>query len=52
MREKIDFYKELLTEEIIRTDFENKKNKSESYIKMTRIEYLKRLLKMLKILEE
>ncbi len=52
MREKIDDYKLLITEEIIRIDIENKKNNKEEYLKMTRVDYLKRLLKLLKIIEE
>ena len=52
MREKIDDYKLLITEEIIRIDIENKKNNKEEYLKMTKIDYLKRLLKLLRIIEE
>ena len=44
----------LITEEIIRVDLEEKKNdkKHLQYVKMTKVDYLKRLLKLLKILEE
>lgn len=52
MREKIEDYKLLITEEIIRVDIENKKNNKEEYLKMTKIDYLKRLLKLLKMVEE
>jgi len=52
MREKIENYKLLITEEIIRSDIENKKNNKEEYLKMTRVDYLKRLLKLLKMVEE
>ena len=52
MREKIDDYKLLITEEIIRIDIENKKNNKEEYLKMTKVDYLKRLLKLLRIIEE
>jgi len=52
MREKIETYKILITEEIIQTDLNNKKSKKEPLLKMTKIDYLKRLLKLLKILEE
>lgn len=52
MRDKIESYKLLITEELIRVDIENKKNKKEEYLKMTRIDYLKRLLKLLKMVEE
>jgi len=52
MREKIEDYKLLITEEIIRVNIENKKNNKEEYLKMTRVDYLKRLLKLLKLLEE
>ena len=52
MKEKIELFKQRITEEIIKTDFQNKKNKKEEYIKMTKIEYLKRLHKLLKELEK
>lgn len=51
MRERIENYKLLITEEIIQTDLENKKNGNEPLIKMTKIDYLKRLLKLLKTVE-
>ena len=51
MRELIDYVKNEITKEIIKTDFQNKKNKKEEYVKMTKVEYLKRLYKLLKILE-
>lgn len=52
MREKIENYKLLITEEIIQTDLDNKKNGNEPLLKMTKVDYLKRLLKLLKIIEE
>ena len=52
MREKINYYKLLITEEIIKTDLQNKNNGKEEYVKMTKVDYLKRLMKLLKILEE
>lgn len=52
MRDKIENYKMLITEELIRADLENKKNNKEEYLKMTRVDYLKRLLKLLKMVEE
>ena len=52
MRENIDYCKEQITKEIIKTDIENKKNGNEPFIKMTKIDYLKRLNKLLKLLEE
>lgn len=52
MREKIEDYKLLITEELIRVDLENKRNNKEEYLKMTRVDYLKRLLKLLKMVEE
>ena len=51
MREKINIYKGYITEEIIKTDFEDKEKKCKTYVKMTKIDYLKRLLNLLKILE-
>lgn len=51
MREKIENYKLLITEELIRVDLENKKNNKKEYIKMTKVDYLKRLLKLLKMVE-
>lgn len=52
MRETIDYIKEKITAEIIKIDFQNKKNKKEEYVKMTKIDYLKRLYKLLKLLED
>jgi hypothetical protein len=52
MREKIETYKLLITEELIRVDLENKKENKQEYLKMTRVDYLKRLLKLLKMVEE
>lgn len=52
MRETIDYIKEKITAEIIKTDFQNKKNKKEEYVKMTKVDYLKRLYKLLKLLED
>lgn len=52
MRENIDYCKEEITKEIIKTDLENKKNGNEPLLKMTKIDYLKRLNKLLKLLEE
>ena len=52
MREKIEDYKLLITKELIRVDIDNKQNNKEEYLKMTRVDYLKRLLKLLKLLEE
>lgn len=51
MNEKIENLKVIITEEIIKTDIENKKNNKEEYLKITRIDYLKRLLKLLKLVE-
>lgn len=51
MYNKIEDLKVIITEEIIKTDIENKKNKKEDYLKITRIDYLKRLLKLLKLVE-
>ena len=51
MREIIDYVKEEITKEIIKVDFQNKKNKKEEYVKMTKVEYLKRLYKLLRLLE-
>ena len=50
MRETIDYIKEKITAEIIKTDFQNKNNKKEEYVKMTKVDYLKRLQKLLKLL--
>ena len=52
MRENIEYCKEQITKEIIKTDLDNKKNGNEPFIKMTKIDYLKRLNKLLKLLEE
>ena len=52
MEEKIELYKLLITEEIIRSDIESKKKNKKEYLKITRVEYLKRLLKLLKLVEE
>lgn len=49
-KEKIEKFRSLITEEIIKTDFENKKNNSIKYIRISKIDYLKRLLEFLKIL--
>ena len=51
MYNKIEDLKVIITEEIIKTDIENKKNKKEGYLKITKIDYLKRLLKLLKLVE-
>jgi len=51
MREKIENYKLLITEEIIKTDIENKKNGNEPLLRMTKVDYLRRLLKLLKTVE-
>jgi hypothetical protein len=51
MYNKIEDLKVIITEEIIKTDIENKKNKKEDYLKITKIDYLKRLLKLLKLVE-
>lgn len=52
MREIIDYVKEEITKEIIKVDFQNKRNKKVEYVKMTKVEYLKRLYKLLKILTD
>ena len=52
MKEKIEIYKLLITEELIKSDMENKKNNKQEYLKMTRVDYLRRLLKLLKMVEE
>ena len=52
MEEKIELYKLLITEEIIKSDMESRKNNKEEYLKMTKVDYLKRLLKLLKLMEE
>ncbi len=52
LTEKIEILKLLITEEIIKSDFENRKTGSEPLIKMTKMSYLKRLMNLLKILEE
>lgn len=52
MREIIDYVKEEITKEIIKVDFQNKRNKKVEYVKMTKVEYLKRLYKLLKILSD
>lgn len=52
MRENIEYCKEQITKEIIKTDLENKNNGYESLLKMTKVDYLKRLIKLLKIIEK
>lgn len=49
---KIEELRLLITEELIKTDIENKKQNKQEYLKMTRVDYLKRLLKLLKLVEE
>lgn len=51
MNEKIEDLKVIITEEIIKTDIENKQNHKEDYLKITKIDYLKRLLKLLKLVQ-
>ena len=50
MREDIEYCKEQITKEIIKTDLKNKNDGYESLIKMTKLDYLKRLMKLLKLI--
>ena len=52
MNKKIEVCELLITEEIIKTDLENKKTNKKQYLKMTKVDYLQRLLKLLKLVEE
>lgn len=49
--ENIEFSKEWLTENIIRTDFEQKDSGQVQYIKMKKIDLLKLILSFIKINE-
>lgn len=49
--ENIEFSKEWLTENIIRTDFEQKDSGQVQYIKMKKIDLLKLILNFIKINE-
>lgn len=51
IQEKIDLYKTKINKKIIETDFEDKKRKKIQYIKMTKVQYLRCLLKLLKEIE-
>ena len=42
----------MILTELIRCDFEDKSNNKKTYLRITRVEYLQRLLKLLKMVEE
>lgn len=52
MSEVIEYVKDKITKEIIKTDFQNKKNKKEEYVKMTKVDYLRRLHKLVTLIEK
>lgn len=50
--DNLEFSKEWLLQEIIKTDFEQKKTKQVQYVKMTKIDLLKLVQKFIKLNEE
>lgn len=50
--ENIEYSKEWLTKEIIKTDFENKKNNKQTIIQMSKIDLLKFVLSFVKLNEK
>lgn len=50
--ENIDYSKEWLIKEIIKTDFEQKKTNQIQYVKMTKIDLLKLVQKFIKLNEK
>lgn len=50
--ENIEYSKDLLTQEIIKTDFEQKKTNKIQYVKMTKIDLLKLVQKFIKLNEK
>lgn len=50
--ENIEFSKEWLVKEIIKTDFEQKKTNKIQYVKMTKIDLLKLVQKFIKLNEK
>lgn len=51
MKENIEYSKEWLTAEIIKTDFEQKKNGQIQYVQMKKIDLLNLVLKFVKLNE-
>lgn len=51
MKENIEYSKEWLTREIIKTDFEQKKNGQVQYVRMRKIDLLNLVLKFVKLNE-
>lgn len=52
LSENIEFSKEWLVKEIIKTDFEQKKTNKIQYVKMTKIDLLKLVQKFIKLNEK
>lgn len=50
--ENIEYSKEWLTKEIIKTDFENKKNNKQTIIQMSKMDLLKFVLSFVKLNEK
>lgn len=50
--DNLEFSKEWLLQEIIKTDFEQKKTKQVQYVKMTKIDLLKLVQKFIKLNEK